>query len=114
MQTLLAGHALLFFDCSEIAQGGPVACSLSLDGSPVRGWRFDPSPLEYEGAILVPVRKWGFLRSGYALARIDVSTRRVSIVSGIYGYMRLLHLEGRSVVFATTTYGPDTDSISLA
>ncbi len=78
MQTVIAGHNLSFFDCREISQGGPEACSLSLDGSPIERWRFDPSPLEYEGTILVPVRKSNFLTYGYALARLDPSTRKSS------------------------------------
>jgi hypothetical protein len=113
MRIVVAGHILEFFDCREIGQSGPEACSLSLDGAPMKGWRFDPSPLEYEGAILVPVRKADFFGLGYALARVDPSTRRVSILSKVHGYMRLLRVEGRSVVFATTTHRPDTDRIEI-
>ena len=114
MQTVVAGHTLLFFDCREVGQGGPEACSLSLDGYPIARWRFDPSPLEYEGAILVPVRKSNFFTYGYALARIDPPTRKVSIVSKVHEYMKLLRVDGRSVVFATTTYGTDADRIELS
>ena len=110
---VLAGHALHFFDGREIVQGGPLAYSLSLDGIPFESWRFDPSPLEYEGAILVPVRKAGFLNFGYALARVEPVTRNVSIISSVRDYMRLLRVEGQSVVFATNTYGPETDTLAL-
>jgi hypothetical protein len=113
MEIVIAGHTLLFFDCHEVGQGGPEACSLSLDGYPIERWRFDPSPLEYEGAILIPVRKSNFLTYGYALARIDPSSRKVSVVSKVYGYMKLLRLEGPSVIFATTTHTQDTGRIAL-
>jgi hypothetical protein len=114
VEITLAGHTLLFFDCHEVGQGGPEACSLSLDGYPIKRWRFDPSPLEHEGAILVPVRKTNFLIYGYALARLDPATRKVSVVSKVYGYMKLLRLEGPSVVFATTTYTQETGKIALS
>lgn len=114
METVIAGHTLLFFDCREVGQGGPEACSLSLDGYPIERWRFDPSPLEYEGTILVPVRKSNFLNYGYALARIDPLTRKVSIVSKVRGYMKLLRMEGRGAVFATKTYGTEIDTITIS
>lgn len=114
MDIVLAGHTLHFFDCHEVGQGGPEACSLSLDGCPIKRWRFDPTPLEYEGYILVPARKWSLLIYGYALPRIDPATRKISVVSKVYEYMKLLRLEGPSVIFATKTYGPDTDTITLS
>lgn len=114
METIVAGHALLFFDCHEVGQGGPEACSLSLDGYPIERWRFDPSPLEYEGAILVPVRKSNFFTYGYALARIDPSTRKVSVLSKVHQYMKLLRVEGRAVVFATATCGSETGTVALS
>jgi hypothetical protein len=114
MQILVAGHTLNFLDCCEIGQGGPEACSLSLDGFPIPKWSFDPSPLEYRGTILIPVRKGGFWELGYALARIDPSTRKVSVISKVRGYMKLLRVEGNTVVFATTTYGPETGSLDLS
>jgi len=114
METVIAGHTLLFFDCHEVGQGGPEACSLSLDGYPIERWRFDPSPLEYEGTILVPVRKSNLLTYGYALARIDPSTRKVSIVSKVQGYMKLLRMEGRDVIFATKNYGTEIDTITIS
>jgi hypothetical protein len=109
----MAGHSLLFFDCSEVVGSGPEACSLSLDGLPIERWRFDPSPLEFQGAILVPVRNHKFWGWGYALAQIDPATRRLAVISKNRPYMRLLRLEGESVVYATTTYGGETDTIAL-
>jgi hypothetical protein len=114
MEMVLGGHTLLFFDCHEVGQGGPEACSLSLDGYPIERWCFDPSPIEYEGAILIPVRKSNFLNYGYALARIEPTSRKVSVVSKVHGYMRLLRLEGRTVIFATTTHTQDTGRITLS
>lgn len=114
MQPVIAGHTLLFFDCHEVGQGGPEACALSLDGEPIERWRFDPSPLEYGGTILVPVRKNNLLTYGYALARIDPSTRKVSVVSKVHGYMKLLRVEGRDVVFAIKTYGAETATITIS
>lgn len=113
MQTTLAGRTLLFFDYGEVGQGGPEACSLSIDGYPIERWRFDPSPLDYNGAILIPVRKSNFFNYGYALVKIGADTSKVSVISKVRGYMRLLRLEGRSVVIATTAYGPETDRIAL-
>jgi len=114
METVIAGRTLMFFDCREVGQAGPEACSISLDGSPIANWRFDPSPLEFRGAILIPVRKPGLLDLGYALARIEQSSRNISVISRVYGYMKLLRVEGETLVFATSTYGADTDSITLS
>ena len=109
----LAGHRLEFSDCREIVGSGPEACSLSIDGNTVERWRFDPSPLEHDGSILIPVRKIGFFASGYALARIDPLAHKVSVISKAYGYMRLLRLDDDAVVFAKTTYSPDEGRIAL-
>jgi hypothetical protein len=73
MTTLtLGGHAIEFADCRDLGQGGPDTCTMSINGEPVVGrlvrlssflWghlpslRFHPSPLEFEGDILVPM--WG-------------------------------------------------------
>lgn len=114
MEIVLAGHTLEFFDCHEIVMGGPEACRLRLDDFPIDRWRFDPSPLEYEGTILVPARKRGFLMYGYALARVQPVTRKVSILSKVHQYMRLLRIDGRSVVFATATFGDETAFITLS
>ena len=121
---VMLGHELEFSGCNEICQGGPLACTLTIDGWLVErrnalglkstSLRFDPSPVEYEGSILVPVRKSNFLIFGYALARIDPATCQVSVISKVHGYMKLLRVEGRSVVFATKTYGTETGTIRLS
>ena len=113
MELELAGHALLFFDGREVGQGGPLAYSLSLDRYPMERPRFDPSPLEYQGAILIPLRRITFLRSGYALARIEPEQRKLAVLSRVRSYMKLIRIEDGSVIFETTAYGPEIDRIRL-
>ena len=119
----MLGHELEFSGCNEVCQGGPLACTLTIDGWLVErrnalgfrstSLRFDPSPLEYAGSILVPVRKSNVLIFGYALARIDPATCQVSVISKVHGYMKLLRIEGQSVVFATKAYGSETATVRL-
>jgi hypothetical protein len=120
---IMLGHELEFSGCNEVCQGGPLACTLTIDGwlverrnalgSRSTSLRFDPFPLEYEGSILVPVRKSNILIFGYALARIDPDTCQVSVISKVHEYMKLLRIERKSVVFATKTYGSETGTIGL-
>ena len=118
----ILGHGLEFSGCEEVCQGGPLACALSIDGEPVERrllWiaqtslRFDPSPLEYHGTILIPMLQRGGWASGYVLTRIDPTTRRVFVVSKKRPYMKLLRIEAQAVIFASAAYGSDTGSISL-
>lgn len=109
----LDGHELEFFDCREICQGGPAACSLILDGWLLEGRKFDPSPLTFDGKILLPMRKIGFFKSGYVLALINPSACKIIAVSKIYPYMRLISVEGRVVTFATTAWGDNTATLSI-
>jgi len=119
----MLGRELEFSGCNEVCQGGPLACTFTIDGSLVEGrnalgfrsrsLRFDPSPLEYAGSILVPVRKSNLLIFGYALARINPATCHVSVISKVHEYMRLLRIDGQSVVFATKAYGSQTARIRL-
>jgi hypothetical protein len=109
----LAGHRLEFSDCREVVGSGPEACSLSIDGNLIDRSRFDPSPLNHNGSILIPVRKIGFFASGYALARIEPVQRKLSVISKVHGYMRLLRIEGDAVFFAKTTYNDDEGRIAL-
>ncbi|MCW2395159.1 hypothetical protein M2344_001635 [Sphingobium sp. B8D3C] len=53
MRIEVGGHDLDFFDCIEVGQGGPEACTLSIDGWLVEGCKFDPSPLAFEDKILI-------------------------------------------------------------
>ena len=62
---------------------------------------------------MIPVRKIRLLASGYALARIDPVARKLSVISKVYGYMRLLRLDGDTVVFAKTTYDTEEGRIAL-
>lgn len=109
----VAGHDLTFADCAEIGQGGPEACTLRIDGRTVARWRFDPHALEYRGGILIPVRKSGFLTNGYALAFVDPVELSVTIVSKIFGYMRLVSVDGDEVTFNPKSYGNDLRVITV-
>jgi len=113
MSIVLAGYTLDFWDCREIVGSGPEACSLSIEGDWIEGKRFDPSPLEWQSSILIPVRKIGFFSSGFALGRIAPSTRQVSLISKTFPYMKLLRLEGDAVVFAKATCGIEEGKIKL-
>ena len=108
MQVEIAGHTLDFFDCFEICQGGPEACRLSIDGYPIVGRKFDPSPLLFEDAILLPMQKVSFFKSGYVLVQIDLETRAIKTLSKTHSYMKLYAIHERSVEFATTAWGEDT------
>ncbi len=79
---------------------------MSIDGEPVEKrflWglpsalRFHPTPLEFEGDILVPL--WEATR--LYLVRIDPVTRKIRRMSRGFRYMRLLRVEGADVEFAT-------------
>jgi hypothetical protein len=102
----LAGHALEFADCHEVGQGGPETCSLSIDGAPVirtllwwspRSLRFHPTPLEFEGDILVP--QWEATR--FYLVRIDPTTLKLSRISRGFHFMRLLRIQDDEIEFST-------------
>lgn len=109
----IAGHDVSFSNCAEIVQGGPLACELYLDGQPMPGKRFDPSPLPYRDGILVPMRKIGFLTSGYALCFIDPATRAAKVISKTFGYMRLLRVEGDEVEFCPRAYGDERNYVRV-
>jgi len=109
----VAGHDLTFADCAEIGQGGPEACTLLVDGRALARWRVDPHALEYRGGILIPVRKSGFLTNGYALAFVDPVALSVTIVSKIFGYMRLVSVEGDAVTFNPNNHGNDRRVITV-
>jgi hypothetical protein len=103
----LAGHAIEFADCHELGQGGPDTCTMSIDGEPVvrrflwgepPSLRFHPSPLEFNGDILVPM--WG--RPRFFLVRIDPRTMKIRRLTWRgESYMRLLKVVGDEVEFAT-------------
>lgn len=102
----LAGHSIEFSDCAEVGQGGPEACTMSVDGELVRvrylWWlrsprRFHPSPLEWRGDILVPLREAGH----FYLARVNPRTLRVAKLGRGYSYMRLLKVDENGVEFST-------------
>lgn len=109
----LNGHDMEFFDCREICQGGPVACSLIADGWLLEGQKFDPSPLQFDGKILLPMRKIGFFKSGYVLTLIDPNDYKITILSKVHGYMRLISIHDRIVTFATTAWGDNTATLSI-
>jgi len=107
MKFMLAGHAMEFADCSEVGQGGPESCTMSIDDRPVcsrfnLGWqrlslRFHPTPLEFDGDVLVPLRRG----TRFYLARIDPRTLAVRRISRGFAFMRLLRVSGAEVEFAT-------------
>lgn len=108
MQVEVGGHILDFFDCFEVCQGGPEACRLSIDGWLLEDRKFDPSPLLFDGTLLLAMRKITFFKSGYALVQIDPRNSTIKTLSKIHGYMKLKAIEGRTVEFATTAWGEDT------
>lgn len=105
MRIEVGGYELDFFDCIEVGQGGPEACTLSIDGWFVEGRKFDPSPLAFVDKLLIPMRKITFFKSGYVLAQLDPKNSEVKTISKIHGYMKLKRIEGRTVEFATTAWG---------
>ncbi len=62
-----------------------------------RTLRFHPTPLEFEGDILVPL--WEATR--FYLVSIDPFTPKVSRLSRGFGYMRLLRVEDAKVELST-------------
>jgi hypothetical protein len=114
MATLtLAGHQIEFADCRELGQGGPETCTMSIDGEPVvsalerfsprhfryvPSLRFHPSPLAFEGDILVPI--WA--RPKFYQVRIDPRSMKIKRLTW-WGndYMRLLDVVGHEAVIAT-------------
>lgn len=109
----IAGHEVIFSNCSEIAQGGPEACDMEIDGRLVPRERFDPSPLAYRDGILIPVRRINFFNSGYALAFVDPASLKLRVISKIQGYMRLIEVNGDEVAFLTTTFNDERDSLPV-
>lgn len=114
MRVEVGGYDLEFFDCFEICQGGPEACSLIVDGWLLEGQKFDPSPLLFEGKILLPMRKIGFFKSGYVLTLINSGVSEIRVKSKDYGYMRLISIDNRDVTFATTAWGDNTATYTIA
>src|SRR6266496_2264680 len=120
MSTFTMGeHAIEFADCRELGQGGPDTCTMSIDGEPVvtrflwgqpRSLRFHPSPLEFNGDVLVPM--WG--RPRFYLVRIHPPTLKVTRLTR-WGeqYMRLLKVVGDEVEFATWHDARETRRVRL-
>ena len=119
MQTFtLAGHLVEFDDCMEVGQGGPETCTMSIDGQLVTLrylWglrsprRFHPTPLEWRGDILIPLRE----TVRFYLARVDPLTLNVRKLSRGYAYMRLLRVVGEQVEFSTWGDDRETDLLAL-
>jgi hypothetical protein len=113
MQVEVGGHNLDFFDCFEVCQGGPQACRLSIDGWPIEGRKFDPSPLIFEETILLPMRKISFFKSGYVLVQIDPRNYSIKGLSGIHNYMKLKAIKERTVEFRITSWGEETVRLNI-
>lgn len=113
MRIDINGYAVEFSDCMEVCQGGPQACLMSIDDWALEKQKFDPSPLPFEGKLLVPMRKIGFFKSGYTLVQIDPKTRIIKSLSKTHDYMRLCLVDGRSIQFATTPWGSETAWLTL-
>jgi hypothetical protein len=121
----LAGHVIEFADCHEMGQGGPEICTMSIDGRPVVNClqrlqsrffdylpsvRFHPSPLAFEGEILIPM--WG--RPKFYLVKIDPASMNIRRLTWLgQNYMRLLEVVGNEVVFATWHDASKTRRVSL-
>lgn len=114
----LAGHSLKFADCREVGQGGPDTCTMSIDGEPVvrrclwglpRSLRFHPTPLDFEGDILVPL--WEATR--FYLARVNPQQLKARRLSRGFNYMRLLRVNGAEVEFSTWWDDRETCTVKL-
>ncbi|HEY6815097.1 MAG TPA: hypothetical protein VI168_06120 [Croceibacterium sp.] len=110
MTTLVvAGHAVEFADRRELGQGGPETCTMCIDDRPVvsrfnLGWqlrslRFHPTPLEFGGDILIPLRRG----TRFYLVRIDPRTLAIRRLSRGFSFMRLLRISGAEVEFSTAS-----------
>jgi hypothetical protein len=115
----IAGHTIKFADCHEVGQGGPDTCTMSINGDAVtirslwgqpRKLRFHPTPLEFDGDVLVPL--WQTTR--FYLVRINIQTLRLKRLSKGFKYMRLLLVEGAEVEFSTWWDDREKRRISLA
>ena len=115
----LAGHTIEFADCHEVGQGGPDTCTMSINGEPVtrrflwgqpRALRFHPTPLEFDGNVLVPL--WEATR--FYVVRINPLTLQVRRLSRGFSYMRLLRVVGGEVEFSTWWDDRETRTVSLA
>ena len=115
----VANHSVEFSDCREIGQAGPVTGSMSIDGEPVtrrflwgqpRTQRFHPTPLEFNGDILVPL--WETTR--FYLVRIDPVTLKIRRLTRGFGYMRLLRVVGTEIEFSTWWDDRETHKVRLA
>lgn len=113
MRVKLGDYSLEFFDCAEVCQGGPLACSVTIDGWHEGNRRFDPSPLLFEDRILLPMRRIGFFKSGYVLTQLDPRDFSIKVVSKIHAYMRLKQIEGRRVEYFTTAWSENTAFLEI-
>ena len=115
----IAGHSIEFADCHELGQGGPDTCTMSINGKAVvsrppwgqpHSLRFHPSPLAFNGDILVPL--WSQTR--LYLVRIDPRALVVRRLTW-WGqpYMRLLKVVGDEVEFATWHDARETRKVRL-
>ena len=109
----IGDHTVDFFDCFEVCQGGPQACRVSVNGWVIEG-KFDPSPLLLNGAILLPMRKNTFLKSGYVLTQIDPAAESLKAISKIHDYMRLRRVEEKVVEFWTNAWEGETAFLALS
>jgi hypothetical protein len=114
----MAGHELEYSDCREVGQGGPETCTLSINGDPItrrllwrspQSLRFHPTPLEFEGDILLPLWEATY----FYLVRINPETLKLRRLSRGFKFMRLLRVQDDEVEFSTWHDNRETQRVRL-
>lgn len=93
------GNKILYTNLYEICQGCPEVGKLSINNSVIKKEVFG-GPLLYEnGFIYTPCFKRKWFNSGFYLAKINISTLEISIISDMYQIIDLIKIENSTVYF---------------
>lgn len=96
------GHTISYSDLMEIAQGGPVVGTLSIDGRIVSPeTRFGGPALYDKGFLYAPAFFRRFFSTGFKLYKIDVKTLEVESIGKLRNLIFLERVEGGLIHFYT-------------
>jgi hypothetical protein len=107
------GKEILYENMYEICQGCPEVGKLFVDGSPIKKEVFG-GPLLYDNEfIFVPCFKRKWFNSGFYLAKINISTLEVFIISDMYQIIDLIKIENNIIYFYDSLEQSEVKEIPL-
>ncbi|GAA4276539.1 hypothetical protein [Aquimarina mytili] len=103
-----------YSDLMEISQGGPEIGTISINGTPIKSYRFGGPILHKENYIYAPVFVKKFLGSGFKLSRININTLNVELIGKTKSLIYLNKIEGDKVYFFKDLNGTVSSIIQIS